>query len=123
MGTRKGRVPTPLEVEQQVRRIKASLEQLTEGKYSYREAHTHVRSDRRDPVKGDENQGVRISNSHVSDPTAEIVESQEWNRERLAQAHNLLSAAEDAVGAALTKTRDVFSHRDDYYRPLASYRP
>lgn len=122
MDRRKGRVSTPLEIDQLARSIREALDLLTQGKYSFREAHSYVRGSRRDARRTDENKGIRISNSHVSDPTAEIVESQEWNQRRLVQAGALLAAADDAVKAAVGKTRDVFSHPDDYYQKLESYR-
>jgi hypothetical protein len=113
---------TPLELERHVRGLREALDKLSKGKYSYREAHDHVRTDRRDPVRSDENQGIRISNSHVSDPTAEIVESQAWNRERLVQVSSLIESAEADVNTALARLREVFSSPDDYFKPLEGYR-
>lgn len=122
MDRRKGRVSTPREIDQLTDSIKESLIRLTEGKYSYREAHTHVHTDRRDS-RTDENRDIRISNSHVSDPVAEIVESQAWNRRRLVQASRMLEAAARDIDTAVASVRDVFSHADDYYQKLESYRP
>lgn len=123
MDRRKGRVPTPREINQLARAVTASLESITTGKFSFAEAHTHVHSDRRDPVRSDENQGLRISNSHVSNPTAEIVESQAWNRERLAQVGRILEGVARDVDTAVARLRDVFSSPDDYFNQLESYRP
>lgn len=120
---RRGKVWTDLEMRKHVESIRESLDRLTSGKYSYREAESYVRSDRRDAIRTDENKGLRVATSGVSNPTAEIVESQQWNRERLAQAARLLESAAKDIDTAVSRVRDVFSHPDDYYQKLESYRP
>lgn len=118
----KGRVLTPREVELVAGDMRASLEKLTDKRYGYREAHTYVRGDRRDSPT-DENKGMRISGSSVSDPTSAIAESQRVNRDRLSEAGASLTAAALAIDTAIASIRSVFSGSDDYYQPLESYRP
>lgn len=120
---RKGRVWTPLEVDQHVRSIKESLDKLSDPKYGYKEAFLYVRGDRQDSRRSDENKGLRVSTSGISDPTSEIVASQEWNRARLVRVASKLEAAAVAIDSAVAECREVFSHPDDYYENLESYRP
>lgn len=119
----KGRVWTPGEVDRYVRNVRISLDKLTDARYGYREAHKHVRGDRRDQHVHDENRGLRVSGGDVSDPTHNQVVSQMGNRKRLADASDELDAALTALDSAISKIRSVFSGPDDYYVPLESYRP
>jgi vacuolar-type H+-ATPase subunit D/Vma8 len=115
------RLRTPREIESQVRDIKATLDKLIDATYGYREAHDYV-SDRR-ASQTDENKRMRISGSHVSDPTLETVVSQETNKGRPAQAGASLDSAANDMRSALARVRRVFDGPNDYYEPLESYRP
>lgn len=119
---KKGRVWTPREVDLHVRSIGDSLKKLSDPRYGYKEAHDYTRGDRRDSPRTDENKGLRVSASEVSDPTAEQVTSQEWNRARLVRVATKLQAAAKMIDDAVSECRGVFSHPDDYYQKLESYR-
>lgn len=116
-------IRTAWELEQDIRRIRDALTFLSQGKHSYKEARKYVDEGRRDVIRSDENQGFRVAVSDISDPTSEVVVSQEANRRRLEDANVALSEALTAVQLAVSRVKDVFSHPDDYFGRLESYRP
>lgn len=119
---RRDRIWTPRELDHHVRTMGESLQKLSDPKYGYKEAHAYTRGDRRDAPRTDENQGFRVSTSEVSDPTADQVVSQEWNRARLVRVATKLQAAAKMIDDAVSECRGVFSHPDDYFHNLESYR-
>lgn len=118
----KGRLATPFQVKRLSREINAALGKVV-AEYDEAHLYVHEQKDRHHPTEEERQQSSEIRRvRRTSDPTGDIVASQESNRRRLVQAVKKLEHAAREIDAAHAGIRRVFQDPEDEYTRLENVR-